>query len=136
MAGGGGFNRTLGGDESGNVHGHVGAARELRRRMTDAEKVLWGALRDRRLGGLKFRRQHPFGAFVLDFLCQEHWLVIEVDGGIHDEQIEQDIFRTEYLVAHGFRVLRVRNEDILANLDAVLGRVQLAASRSNETAVE
>jgi very-short-patch-repair endonuclease len=94
--------------------------RELRRQATPAEVVLWEALRDRRLDGLKFRRQHGLGPFVLDFFCAAHGLVIELDGVIHDYQVEQDAYRTEYLAQYGFRVVRFRNEEVFRDLPSVL----------------
>ncbi len=103
-------------------------ARELRRRATEAERVLWERLRNRRLGGLKFRRQHPLGPYIVDFYCAEHRLVIEVDGPIHERQKERDALRTEYLEAYGYRVLRFTNEDVLTDIEAVLERI-LAACR-------
>jgi len=84
-------------------------ARALRRRATSAEQRLWQLLRGRRLGGFKFRRQHPCGAFVLDFFCAEARLVVELDGGVHDDQVERDAARTLALAALGFRVLRLPN---------------------------
>ncbi|HEY9867286.1 MAG TPA: DUF559 domain-containing protein, partial [Candidatus Obscuribacterales bacterium] len=82
------------------------AARRLRRELTPAESILWEALRGRQLDGLKFRCQHPVGKFILDFYCPSVKLVIEVDGGIHDQQQEYDQARTEKLEAFGYRVLR------------------------------
>ncbi len=102
--------------------------RGLRRRMTVAERLLWNALRAHQLDGMKFRRQHPFGPFVLDFCCVESRLVVELDGGIHDEQVEQDVFRTQFINAYGFRVVRFRNEDVMTNLESVLTRIREAAS--------
>jgi very-short-patch-repair endonuclease len=95
-----------------------GKARELRSGMTDAERRLWSALRDRRLQGYKFRRQHPLGPFVADFACVEHRLVIEVDGGQHSES-KSDLRRTEWLNQRGWRVLRFWNNDVLANTEGV-----------------
>src|SRR5918998_5443322 len=91
------------------VAGAVTTARDLRRRMTPSETVLWAALRNGRLAGLKFRRQHPIDAFVVDFCCPAAWLVVEVDGGIHGDQRAQDEYRTERLGVLGYRVIRVRN---------------------------
>jgi very-short-patch-repair endonuclease len=101
------------------------AARRLRRETTPAESALWAALRDRRLGGLKFRRQHAVETMVLDFFCPELRLVVEIDGGIHDEpeQVERDAERTERLAAHGYRVLRLRNEDVIADESIALDRI-------------
>lgn len=72
-------------------------ARELRKNMTDAERIIWYYLRDRRLSGWKFRRQHPIGPFIVDFICIEKKLIVEVDGGQHNLNSEIDIKRTEYL---------------------------------------
>jgi len=115
-----------------NVGRLTGAARELRRRETEAETVLWATLRDRQVAGLKFRRQRPAGPFVLDFYCAEQRLVIEVDGGIHDEQREQDAARTAILEQYGYRVVRFRNEEILTDLSAVLARIAKAAEGYEE----
>jgi very-short-patch-repair endonuclease len=103
------------------------SARELRRRETVAEAILWTALRGRQVAGLKFRRQRPAGPFVLDFYCPDHRLVVEVDGGIHDEQREQDAARTAILEQYGYRVLRFRNEEIESDFAAVLARITEAA---------
>jgi len=101
------------------------AARALRRRETPAERLLWDALRGRKVAGLKFRRQHPVGPFVLDFYCPDCKLVIEVDGGIHDGQDaqEQDTDRTSFLTAYGYRVLRIRNDEVLYDLPNVLKQI-------------
>ena len=96
-------------------------ARELRRDMTPAERVLWGRLRNRQLEGLKFRRQHPLGRFIVDFCCAQHRLIVEVDGGVHRNQREYDEARTQVLQAHGYRVLRFSNEAVLGDVEAVLG---------------
>lgn len=101
--------------------------RALRRRSTPAETALWEALRDRRLAGLKFRLQHGIGPFVLDFFCAECALVIELDGAIHDSQVEQDTYRTEHLAQYGYRVIRFRNEEVFSDLDSVLERIRETA---------
>jgi very-short-patch-repair endonuclease len=100
----------------------VETARSLRHEATSAEKVLWQVLRDRRLAGVKFRRQHPFDHFILDFFCVEHQLAIEIDGGVHSEigQQSYDEARTEFLQDRGVRVVRFRNEEVLNNLDGVV----------------
>ena len=95
-------------------------ARELRRDMTPAERVLWGRLRNRQLEGLKFRRQHPLGRFIVDFCCAQYRLIVEVDGGVHRNQREYDEARTQVLQAHGYWVLRFSNEAVLGDVDAVL----------------
>ena len=103
------------------------AARELRRQMTPAERRLWYALNRRQLNGLRFRRQHPMGRFILDFYCPERKLVVELDGGIHDRQVEHDEARTEQLKEYGYTVIRFQNEEVFADLDSVLARIQAAA---------
>ncbi len=104
-------------------------ASELRRKMTPAETVLWGALRDRRLAGLKFRRQHGVGTRVLDFYCPAARLLVEVDGGVHDadEVAAHDRARDEHFAAAGYTIVRVRNEDVLHDLATVLARIEAAA---------
>ena len=96
------------------------AAREHRKEPTPAEDQLWNALRDQKLGGLNFRRQHPVGPFILDFYCPRKKLCIEVDGDIHDIQRERDAARTEALGTLKIRVIRFRNEEVLNNLAGVL----------------
>jgi very-short-patch-repair endonuclease len=102
-------------------------AQRLRREMTDAERKLWFALRNRQLGGAKFRRQQPIGPFVADFVCQERRLIIEADGGQHAESITDDC-RTAFLESKGYRVLRFWNTDILSNLDGVAQAIAAALS--------
>ncbi len=106
----------------------IAAARQLRRDATTAEQVLWEALRDRRLGGLKFRRQHSAGPFVLDFYCPSCKLVVELDGGVHDGQAGQDEARTRHLEQYGCHVIRFRNEEVFANFASVLERIAQAIS--------
>ena len=96
------------------------AARNMRKHPTPAEAILWRALRGRRLAGLKFRRQHPVGQFIVDFYCANCKLAVEVDGSIHDQQLAYDQARTEQLEAFGCRVLRVSNELVLNDLETVL----------------
>jgi len=95
------------------------AAKELRKAMTDAENKLWQRLRGEQLG-VKFRRQHPFENFVLDVVCLDRRLVIEVDGSQHAEEREYDEKRTAYLKASGFIVLRFWNNEVLNETDAVV----------------
>jgi len=94
-------------------------ARHLRRNMTEAEKVLWHDLRAGRLQGTRFRRQHPIGPYVADFACVSARLVIEVDGGQHNENAH-DQKRDAYLQAQGWRVLRFWNNEVLGNREGVL----------------
>lgn len=86
--------------------------------MTDAERRLWFALRDRRSAGYKFRRQHPIDGAVLDFACIAHLLAIEADGGQHDPA--SDAARTRRVHASGWRILRFWNNEILENTDGVV----------------
>jgi len=91
----------------------------MRRVATDAERKLWFLLRDRRLDGAKFRRQVPLGPYILDFVCFERRLVIEVDGGQHAESAT-DIARDARLRAEGFEIVRYWNNDVLGNPEGVL----------------
>lgn len=95
-------------------------ARELRRTQTDAERVLWQRLRNRQLLGHKFRRQLPIGPYIVDFVCVERRLIIELDGGQHAEQRARDAQRSAWLQARGFRVLRFWNDQALKETNAVL----------------
>ena len=97
----------------------------LRKAETEAEKFLWKELKNRKCGGLKFRRQHPFSKFVLDFYCHESALAVEVDGGIHtDPEVrERDINRTFELENLGIKVIRFRNDEVLSNIEEVLKRI-------------
>jgi len=107
----------------------VEKARALRQELTGAEQRLWEALRDRRLNGLKFRRQHPYGQFVLDFFCAESLLAVEVDGAFHDapDRAAHDAARTEFLTQRGVRVLRFTNDEIEGNMAQALGCIAAAA---------
>ena len=102
----------------------VKRARALRNNPTATERVLWDRLRQRKLGGLKFRRQAPLGPYVLDFLCLRHRLVIEADGPFHDP--ERDAIRDAWLEAKGFRGLRFSNSDIHNTPDLVANRILAA----------
>jgi very-short-patch-repair endonuclease len=94
-------------------------ARALRRNSTDAEGKLWHHLRSRGVNGCKFVRQEPIGPFIADFVCREHRLVIEVDGGQHATD-PRDAWRDRWLSEHGYRVLRFWNNDVLSNIESVL----------------
>jgi very-short-patch-repair endonuclease len=100
-------------------------ARSMRREPTEAEKKLWYALRNRRFGKWKFRRQVPIGRFVVDFLCCEKWLIIEVDGGQHNER-DSDLTRDAWFRSQGYMTLRYWNTDVLENLDGVLSHIECA----------
>jgi very-short-patch-repair endonuclease len=102
-------------------------ARRLRRDQTDAERVIWFRLRDRRLNGLKFKRQVPIDKYVVDFLCTEARLIIELDGGQHAARDETT--RTAVLEAMGYLVLRFWNNDVLQNTEGVLEEILNAVNR-------
>jgi len=107
------------------------AARRLRRNMTPAEQKLWDALKGRQLDGLKFRPQHPVGPFILDFWCPARKLVVELDGGSHAGREAEDEARTQQLQDYGYRVIRFRNAEVLADLPSVLGRIREEARLSS-----
>jgi very-short-patch-repair endonuclease len=98
-------------------------ARELRKNMTEAERILWKHFRLRQFAGHKFRRQQPIGQYIVDFVCFESRLIIEVDGSQHSEDNINDAGRTEWLQAHGFRVLRFWNNQVLAETEAVKEKI-------------
>ena len=104
-------------------------ARQLRRDGTDAERLFWSKVRDRQLHNAKFRRQHPIGPYVADFVCLRHRLVIELDGGQHNSDPTKEAERTRFIEAEGFRVLRFWNNEALENLDGVLEAIALALER-------
>ncbi len=97
-------------------------ARRLRRNVTDAELRLWHRLRSRGLAGFKFMRQEPIGRYVVDFVCRERRLIVEVDGGQHADN-RHDAARDATLVRSGYRVLRFWNNDVLVNTDGVLATI-------------
>ena len=99
-------------------------ARRLRLNSTDAERLLWHRLRNRQFAGYKLRRQATVGPYIVDFLCSEARLVIEGDGGQHNDKT--DAKRTAFLSARGLRVLRFWNHDILANIEGVLEAILIA----------
>jgi very-short-patch-repair endonuclease len=104
----------------------VTRAKELRKEATSAEQLLWKSLRDRRLQNCKFRRQHPIGKYVLDFFSYEAKLAIELDGSIHDDPQEADLWREQVIGTRGIRFLRFRNEEVDHNLNYVLERISQA----------
>ena len=97
-------------------------ARQLRRRQTDAEAKLWRALRMRRLRGMKFRRQQPFGPFIADFICFDAKLIVELDGEPHryERKLRHDLERTAYFAEHGYRVKRYWNNVVHEDIERVL----------------
>jgi very-short-patch-repair endonuclease len=103
-----------------------GRARRLRENQTDVENKLWSRLRGRQLSGVKFRRQHPIGPFIVDFCCVERGLVVELDGGQHAERSDVDERRTRVLERFGYRVLRFWDSEVLSNLNGMLERISEA----------
>ena len=104
-------------------------ARKLRRNNTNAERRLWMALRDRRLGSYKFRRQQPVGPYIVDFICFEQKLVVELDGDQHDQpdNIVADSVRTSWLESRGYRVLRFWNRELDVSAESVVEAIFRAA---------
>jgi len=105
-------------------------ARQLRKNSTRAERKLLRYLRARSLGGFKFVRQEPIGPYVVDFVCREQRLVIEVDGGQHAES-KRDAIRDQWLVEHRYRILRFWNNDVLENIEGVWDTISAASARSS-----
>jgi type I restriction enzyme R subunit len=105
--------------------GMVKLARELRKDQTSAEALLWDPLRDRKLLGFKFRRQHQFGNYIADFYCREAQLVIECDGSAHqgDDSWHHDQNRDIYMINQGLVVVRFKNEEVLNETDKVLSDI-------------
>jgi len=97
--------------------------KNLRQNQTDAEHIIWKHLRDRRLNGCKFRRQQIIHGYIVDFICFEKNLVIELDGGQHSEQLEYDEHRTAMLAKEGFRVMRFWNNDVIGKTELVLSEI-------------
>jgi very-short-patch-repair endonuclease len=106
-----------------NSRKNVNRQKALRNNMTDAERLLWRLLRGRQFSGLKFRRQHPFQDYYLDFVCLEKRLVIEVDGSQHLNQDEYDQKRTDELAKAGFKVLRLWNHEVLKESESVKEKI-------------
>jgi len=99
-------------------------ARELRNNVTDAERLLWQALRGRQMEGFRFRRQMPIAGYIADFSCPKAKLIIELDGGQHSERVSYDEYRSDTLRQHGYRVLRYWNNDVLNCTDDVVADIQ------------
>jgi len=120
-------------DYNDNLHkGAIGKlyqyGKELRRSSTKAEKILWEYLRDRKLDGLKFRRQHPLDKFIADFYCHEKKLVVELDGAVHDDKMnaQYDEARTYELAGSGISVIRFRNYEVEKDIETVLMKIREA----------
>jgi len=109
----------------------IETARRLRRDLTDAERRIWYQVRGGRIGGAKFRRQQPMGRYVVDFVCHESKLIVELDGGQHAEREAADSARTRWLESQGYRVIRFWNNDVLKNTDGVIAEIMKYLSPSH-----
>jgi 5-methyltetrahydrofolate--homocysteine methyltransferase/ATP-dependent helicase HrpA len=117
-------------EKSAGMHGNASArkfkfARGLRKSMTETETILWSKLKNKQLEGLKFRRQHPYGRFVLDFYCHSLKLCVKIDGEVHQEKmnVEYDVVRTKMLKDNGIEELRFTNQEVKQNLEIVLDEI-------------
>ena len=108
----------------------VRTARKLRSNLTDAEARLWFRLRRKQIDGWRFRRQAPIDSYVVDFVCFEAKLIVEVDGGQHADS-RADASRTSFLKGRGYAVLRFWNNDVLGNTDAVVETIQSALRKAS-----
>jgi very-short-patch-repair endonuclease len=106
-------------------------ARAMRHDMTPAERVLWNRLRRSALEGLHFHRQQIIAGFIVDSYCAAASIAIELDGPVHDSQLESDRKRDQALADLGIRTIRIRNEEVADNLEAVLLRITVACRRPN-----
>jgi very-short-patch-repair endonuclease len=111
--------------------GNITNARTLRKKATDAERLLWKHLRMRQLSAYKFRRQQPIGSYIVDFVCLEKKLIIELDGGQHTEQASCDEDRSAWLRDRGYRALRFWNHEVLKMPDVVLSNILAEIERGD-----
>ena len=120
---------------------HLGAqpgmyanARELRKNVTNAEALLWGYLRDRRMEGIKFRQQHPILRYIVDFYAHELKLVIEIDGNVHldDMQARTDQLKRRHLEEHDIWLIRFTNNDVINKTDMVLSAIRKKVNELKE----
>ena len=109
-------------------------ARRLRRESTDAERIFWSRVRNSQLSGVKFRRQHPIGSYIVDFVCLEHHLIIEIDGSQHDEpeQRRHDDKRTAWLNAAGYSVQRYWAWDVTRDVDQIIWEIRQCLSAEGQ----
>ncbi|MDP2878940.1 MAG: endonuclease domain-containing protein [Sulfuricella sp.] len=105
-------------------------ARQLRTNSTDTESLLWRHLRASRFDDYKFKRQQPLGGYIVDFVCFESRLIIELDGGQHADQEDADKIRDQWLNSQGFQILRFWNNEVLTNLEGVMQCIHVALSPS------
>jgi very-short-patch-repair endonuclease len=107
------------------MHDLISLSRTLRKRQTDAENLIWRHLRRKQVEGLRFRRQHPIGKYIVDFVCLEKQLILEIDGGQHAIEIDKDRDRDKWLLAEGYKILRFWNNEVFENLPGVLETIRL-----------
>ncbi len=117
------------------VRSIVATARKLRRSSTDVERKLWHRIRDKQVEGFRFRRQRPIEKYIVDFICLEARLIVELDGGQHAENVAHDQKRSAFLHERGYRVLRFWNSEVIENIEGVLERLRevLLLTRINPT---
>ena len=108
-------------------------ARKLRKELTPAERKLWAVIRNDQLG-VNFRRQHAIGKYIPDFVCIKKKLIIELDGSQHLEQQEYDAERTKFLETQGYKVIRFWNNEVMNNINGVIGNIQLALEDKTDRA--
>jgi len=110
------------------MNNQIEKSRQLRKNMTPQERKLWCIIRNRQFFGYRFRRQFPLGQYIVDFICREKKIIIEIDGGQHNEikNIQYDNERTEYLILEGYKVLRFWNNDIDKNIGGVYEKLKEA----------
>ena len=108
------------------INSQIEKSRQLRKNMTSQERKLWNIIRERRFFGYRFRRQFPISSYIVDFVCREKRIIIEIDGGQHNEiqNIEYDNKRTEFLKSEGFQVIRFWNNDVDNNMDGIYERLK------------
>jgi very-short-patch-repair endonuclease len=99
-------------------------AREMRRKPVAMEKLFWSVVRNRQLGGHKFKRQVLIGPYIVDFVCTEKMLIVELDGRLHDKRVDYDRIREGSLAAQGYRVIRIKNDDIASAFAAMLAMIK------------
>ena len=110
------------------MNNQIEKSRQLRKNMTPQERKLWYIIKNRQFNGYRFRRQFPLGQYIVDFICREKKIIIEIDGGQHNEikNIQYDNERTEYLISEGYKVLRFWNNDIDKNIGGVYEKLKEA----------
>ena len=120
--------RGAGGEGAKGYRRMLNNAKTLRSKQTEAEQRLWYHLRAHRFLGLKFKRQKPMGRYIVDFVCLEQRLIIEIDGGQHSEQVHYDQRRDAWLRSQGYTVLRFWNNDVMQQLESVLEQIRCTLS--------